>query len=246
MDFLRGATLAMSAYQAFTSSQQADEYAGQSASVARGQLGLSRRQQQLAEEDRARYLELYDPLERELVAGAREGVDPERYIETAQADIGQQFGVQRENMRRQAESYGLRPDMRPGAERSLRISEALGKAGAANRTRMAVDDINWNRRMNVAGLGRNLPAQAQAGMSSAANTAGAAGAAYGNLAGAYGNDAAAWTRLGLNLYDRSRVPPSPEVQQNPIAGPAAPSAPQSAPMASNVSPSDWYFQQQYP
>lgn len=197
-------------------SMQGSDAAGLSSDAVRSQMSIAERQQQMAEDN----YNLYRPLNESLVADASKGLDPEKYAGMAVTDVGQQFDTQRGSMRRLNESYGLRPDAGrvQGGNRALGIAEALGKAHAANKTRLAVDDTNFNRKLGVAGLGRGL---AESGMASAASTYGSAANTSMNQAGAYGRSAGSWAGLGLDLADRAGwLKPSweQEAQYGPVQG----------------------------
>lgn len=173
--------------------------------AASAQVALGYRQADMAEAMNDRYLDIYDQPERDLVAEAQKGLDPEKYAGMAVTDVGQQFDVQRDNLRRRNEAYGLRPDSGrwQGSNRAMGIAEALGKSHAANKTRLAIEDTNFNRKAGVVGLGKGMQTSAMSGMGSAVGTMGSAANTNMGIARTYGKDAAGWADFGLNMADKA-------------------------------------------
>lgn len=190
-----------SLYSASKSGKTADA----AARGADAQAALGHRQADMAEDQYNRYKEIYDPLERGIVDDAARGIDAGKYVGKAMADVGQQFSAQRDALTREMGRYGLNPASGrwQGARRQLGLAEALGKAQAANTTRMAVDDANWSRKMSAISLGKGLPTNAMSGMGSAAATMGSAAGTNMGLAQAQGKDAGSWANLSLNLADKA-------------------------------------------
>lgn len=188
----------------YSGSQSADA-AGAASSAASEQVALGHRQADMAQAQWDRYLDIYDQPERDLVTEAQKGLDPEQYAGMAVTDVGQQFDAQRGTLRRRNEAYGLKPGSGQwqGSSRQLGIAEALGKAQAANKTRLAVEDTNFNRKAGVVGLGKGMQTSAMSGMGSAAGTMGSAANTNMGIARTYGQDAAGWANFGLDMADKA-------------------------------------------
>jgi hypothetical protein len=106
----------------------------------------------------------FRPLEEQLVAEAKAYDTPERQDKEAaraQAQVGQSFAQQRENLGIDMARYGLKPEDAQ-LDRS-RLAEGGLSAVAANEARRQVEETGYARKVNAAQLGRGLPAnQAQA------------------------------------------------------------------------------------
>lgn len=124
-----------------------------------------------ARKDRARYEQVFQPLEKELVADARSYTDArnaqraEAAAGRATADVSQQFELARTAAQDRLESFGIDPSQtRSGAlDVSARIAEATARAGAANTTREAVrareEATGRALRSEAINVGRGLPGQ---------------------------------------------------------------------------------------
>jgi hypothetical protein len=112
--------------------------------------------------ERARYQEVFQPVEDALAREAADYATPERQaLEAgkAQADVAQAFDAQRRGALATLESYGVDPSMaRAGAlDRSARITQAAAGAGAANAARTQVENVSRALRGEVINIGRGYP-----------------------------------------------------------------------------------------
>ena len=143
------------------------------------QAQIARQQAAIAQEQWDTYKELYQPLEKNMVAGAMNYDTPERReaeAAAAGADVNASFGRQTGSVARQLASYGVNADPSGGQFGStLRILAGQGaaaEAGAKNVARRNVQDTAWARQVQMASVGRGLPAVSAANMNGAANTFG--------------------------------------------------------------------------
>jgi len=164
-----------------------DEMAGSQADLADEQAALARFLRQ-------RYEESFVPLEDQLISTAQQGLPADYYAQRAGADVGQQYGVAHGEFQRGLQRHGLDPSSGryAGEESDFRLAEAAARAGAMTSTRREIEDINFQRMLNVASLGRGLPQQAQQGL-------GAAGSAYGQQSQQYGQAAGSLASAGMNI-----------------------------------------------
>lgn len=114
--------------------------------------------------DRRRYERIYQPLEDQAVAEAREFASPERQrfeMGRAMADVGQQFQAQRSAAEQQLESFGVDPSSTRFAalDRGTRVAEAAAKAGAANTARGNTETMGRAMRSEAINVGRGYPGQ---------------------------------------------------------------------------------------
>jgi hypothetical protein len=112
--------------------------------------------------ERARYQEVFQPVEDALAQEAKDYASPERMaLEAgkAQADVAQAFDAQRRGALIALESYGVDPSQaRAGAlDRSARITQAAASAGAANAARTQVENVSRALRGEVINIGRGYP-----------------------------------------------------------------------------------------
>jgi hypothetical protein len=125
----------------------------------------------IARRDRARYEQIFQPLEEELVEDARGYTDQrnraraEAAAGRAAADVSQQFALARTAAQDRLESFGIDPSQtRAGAlDVSARIAEATARAGAANVTRegrLAQEEaVGRTLRSEALNIGRGYPGQ---------------------------------------------------------------------------------------
>lgn len=153
----------------------ASSRASKKASAAQqGASDAARMQAEIAQDQWENYKQTYQPLEKELVADAREFDSPERYREAAgqaAADVSSQFGLARERLMRQP---GFDPTS-AAAQSSmvgLDLAQAASGATSQNTARRNIRDTAWARRVDAMSLGKGLPAQASSMLSSSANTMG--------------------------------------------------------------------------
>lgn len=118
------------------------------------------------------YKQTYQPLEKAYVAEAQNYATPEAYARAAglaSATNSEQYGKARDRLRR---TPGLDPSSAAytsglaGLDMSQAASDAVGQNAARNQ----VNDTAWARKTNAISLGKNLPTQAAAGLSSVAST----------------------------------------------------------------------------
>jgi hypothetical protein len=138
---------------------------------------------QASRQDRARYVNMYQPLENQLVADAADyanGSRMDRDIGRAQAGVGQQFAAQRNNATQNLEAFGVDPTSTRYAalDRGMAAQQAAATASAGNQTAITNEAMGRALRSEAINIGRGLPGQSvgfgqlgiQAG-NSAANTA---------------------------------------------------------------------------
>ena len=128
-------------------------------------------QSQIASEQWDKYLELYEPLERQVVAESKDYASPENYAKAAgdaSATVSQQYSKARDRIGR---TPGLDPSS--GAYQAnmigLDLAQAASDATQQNQARKNVSDTAYARKVDALSLGKGLPATATAGLSSAAS-----------------------------------------------------------------------------
>lgn len=170
--------------------------------VADQQLASMTQQDALAKEYADYNRETFRPLEKQIVADAQAYDTPERReaeAGTAVADVGIQSANTRQQAMRTQQRMGVNPNS--GAATSmvnqLSVAEAAAKAGAGNAARKNVETIGFARKMDAAGLGRNLASNSSTAASVALN---AGNSATGNASApvAQGQSAAAMMGQGFN------------------------------------------------
>lgn len=135
--------------------------------------------------DRERYQSVFQPIENRLIKDAESYDSPARMefeAGRAQADVTQAFDAERRAAMANLESYGVDPSMaRAGAlDRSARVAQAAVSAGAANQTRMNVENTGRALRGEAINLGRGYQSQIAQAYATAQNAG--QGAVSGNLA----------------------------------------------------------------
>ena len=127
-------------------------------------------QSQIAAEQWDKYLELYEPLERQMVNEAQDYASPENYAKAAgeaSATVSQQFSKARDRLTR---TPGLDPSS--GAYQSslvgLDLAQAANDATQQNLARKNVTDTAYARKTDALSLGKGLPATASIGLANAA------------------------------------------------------------------------------
>lgn len=132
--------------------------------------------------DRARYEQVFQPVEDAFVKDAMSYDDPARLEEErtrAQAQVSSQFDAARDSARQTLESYGINPSAtRYGAlDIGVRTAEAAASAQAGNQAVRAREDAARDYRAQAVQLGQTYPDRiAQSYNTAAAAGAGAAGA----------------------------------------------------------------------
>jgi hypothetical protein len=136
-----------------------------------------------AREDRQRYVDVYRPLEDNLIGEFQSYDSPERRQQErgrAIADISTSFDAARRNALQRLESYGIDPSQtrNRALDLSMRTQQAQAQAAAANAADQRVDNTARALRADALNIGRGLPSQvAQSyGQSIAAGQAGVGGA----------------------------------------------------------------------
>ena len=114
--------------------------------------------------DRARYEEIFQPLEEQLAADAASYSSPERKdleMGRAQAQVAQQFEGARQAAQRELESFGINPSATRYAalDIGLRTQEAAAKAAAGNNAAQMVDATGRALRSEAINVGRGYPGQ---------------------------------------------------------------------------------------
>ena len=168
------------------------------------QLQAQQDQQQWARDDRARYENVYQPLEDSLVEDFQSYGTPERMAAErgrAMADVGAAFDAQRRNALQRLESYGVDPSQTRNAalDLSMRTNQAAATAAAGTNAQRITEDKARALRADAINIGRGLPSQvAQSyGPSVAAGAAAMGGATstFATGANAMGNPTS-WAGLG--------------------------------------------------
>lgn len=115
-----------------------------------------------AQQDRARYEEIYQPLEDNLVSEFQNYDTPERRAEErgrAIADVNSQFDAVRRNSLQRLESYGVDPSQTRNAALDLgvRVQQAAAAAGAANAADRATEQTGRALRAEALNIGKGYP-----------------------------------------------------------------------------------------
>lgn len=127
-------------------------------------------------EDYANYMKgTFRPVEKSLVDEASKDTASEAELAASEAGAGvsQQFGAARQNKAREMAAMGINPNSGRwnSVTQESMDAEAAVKADAMNKARVAGRSLSWAKRMDAAGLGRNLPSN-QATSAGLALTAG--------------------------------------------------------------------------
>jgi hypothetical protein len=144
-----------------------------------------------ADEDRDRYLEVFQPIEDQLVSDAltwNTAARRRQRAEQAEADVANQFSTQRQARERRQAAMGVTPGSgRSGSlARSDRLREGLARAGARNVAQRQVDAEGEARMASAANLGRGLAVNPATSLGLASN-AGASG--FSGAMSGYGQQA---------------------------------------------------------
>lgn len=131
-----------------------------------------------AETDRARYKNVFEPLEDRMIADATSYASPERKAAAASeavADVRQQSALGRQQQTRQMAAMGVNPASGRFAAETRRsgTAEALGAAGAANLARRRVEATGDAKMADVVNMGRGLAVNPGTSLGMAGNMAGA-------------------------------------------------------------------------
>lgn len=153
--------------------------------VTEAQLEAQAQAQLDAQHDRARYQEIYQPLEDRLVSEANDYASPERKaleMGRSEAQVAQQFEGQRAAATKDLESFGVNPGATRFAalDTGVRAQAAAAAAGAGNQAAQSVDAIGRALRSEAINVGRGYPGQIAGAYGTSLNAG--AGAINGNLA----------------------------------------------------------------
>ena len=147
------------------------------------QLPAMEQQAQFAREDRARYAQMFQPLEDSLIKEAETYASPEKQMlerGKAIADVSAAFDSQRRNALQRLESYGVDPSQTRNAalDIGVRTAQAAAAAAAAQQAGQNVQNTARGLRSEAINVGRGYPGQV-AGMYAGAQGAGSAAVAGG-------------------------------------------------------------------
>lgn len=128
------------------------------------QLDIMKQQYENGMKDRARYEQLYQPLEENLVAEFQSFDTPERRAQRAgqaQAQVRMAQEAQRNNALSRLESFGIDPSQTRSAalDRGVRAQEAAQVAAAGNVERQNVENTGRALRAEAINIGRGYPSQ---------------------------------------------------------------------------------------
>jgi|GEM_PF-1725962 len=152
-----------------------------------------------AKKDRARWEELYQPVENKLVSDAENYDSPEKEAQAraqAEATVGQQFDAADAAAERQLGAYNVNPgSLKSGAlNLSSKLSRAASGVAASEGAAKTVKDTGLALRTSVANMGRGYPGSVNqsTGTSTGAGTgaAGISNQTTGTYAGSLGNPTA--------------------------------------------------------
>lgn len=153
-----------------------EEMAAAQMAVAQKQVEIADRQQAMSEEQYRIWKANYLPLEREIVKAADVGIDPGYYAARAASDVNASFDKSADVNTRNMARMGI--DASSGRfgqmDAEMEIARAAAEAGASTQARNVVADTNYQRKMNAASIGRNMPSTAASMSANAANTYGSA------------------------------------------------------------------------
>jgi hypothetical protein len=180
------------------------ENKGTSDLVIEAALGSLERQEADAARDRARYEEIFQPLEEQLAAEAESYATPERLeyeAGKAEADVAQQFEQARQSAQDRLESYGVDPSQtRQGAlDLGSRLAEAASQASAGNQARDQAQALQRQLRSEAINIGRGYPGQIagqEAGATGAGNQAASTGLATTASGASTMGTGGSWQGLG--------------------------------------------------
>lgn len=158
---------------------------------------------------------VYRPLEMSIVSDAMnfDTAGKRRELaDRAAADVKSSFGVARDSSQRALASFGINPNSGRFASlnNQLATDEALAVAGAKTRATTDAEMLGYARKMDAAGLGRNLATNASTAYGVSLNASDAAnrsalsganymGSAYGQAGAMYGGAANSYGAAG-NIY----------------------------------------------
>jgi len=136
-----------------------------------------------AQQDRARYEQVFKPLEDQFIKDAQEYDSVDRQTEAAakaKADVASEAALQRGAQERSLASAGVRPDSGrfAGIDRATGVNEAAVSVGAQNNARQNLRDRGAGMRQQAAGLGQGLTERAVNTMGAGVDVTGQANAQW--------------------------------------------------------------------
>lgn len=150
-----------------------------------------------AQTDRARYEQIYQPLENNLVSEFQNYDSPERQAQDrgrAMSDVNQQFDASRRNALQRLESYGVDPSQTRNAalDIGVRTQQAAAAAGAATNATRNTEATGRSLRAEALNIGKGYPSNVAgsygqslaAGNSQVSNANATTGASAGAFQGA--------------------------------------------------------------
>lgn len=169
-------------------------------------MGQMDRQDQWAQQDRARYEAIYQPLEEQLAQEAQDYSSPERMeaeAGKAEADVAQQFDQARQAAQDRLEQYGVDPSQtRAGAlDLQTRVAEAAAQASAGNQARTQTENIGRALRSEAINVGKGYPGQiagSMAGSGSSGNQSVNTGLAQTASGAQTMGTGGTWANQGMN------------------------------------------------
>lgn len=146
-----------------------DDYGAEDANAASAD--STRMQAQIAKDQWNKYKEIYEPLEKQVVAEAQNYENPARYAKAAgdaQATVSQQFSKARDQLTRQP---GVDPSSAAyqASMVGLNMAEAAQGAVQQNAARQGVQDTAYARKQAAMAMGKGLDSTAAAGLASVAS-----------------------------------------------------------------------------
>lgn len=163
------AAICASVAGAVVASALADDNGAEEANAAAAD--ANRTQAQIANDQWQNYKKNYQPLENALVAEASNYDSPENYARAAgdaSATNASEFGKVKEALARTPGLDPSSPAFQAGMTQ-LGLQQAASSAVTQNAARQGVADTAYARKLNAVSLGKGLPAQASAGLSSVAS-----------------------------------------------------------------------------
>jgi hypothetical protein len=184
----------------------------------------SRTQAAIANDQWQNYKKNYQPLENALVAEATNYDSPENYAKAA----GEAAATNASEFGKVKEALGRTPGLDPSSSAyqagmtQLGLQQAASSAVTQNAARQGVADTAYARKLNAISLGKGLPAQASAGLSSVAgfnaNMAANAQAQANQTASGWGSLA---TRAFTGIANYNNTPAATTSASTSGGGPSA-------------------------
>jgi hypothetical protein len=128
------------------------------------QLPIMEEQYRNAQEDRARYEQVFQPIEDKLVKEFQDYGSPERMDKErgrAVAEVNANFDTQRRNALSRLEAYGIDPAQtrNQALDIGMRTAQAQAQAGAADAATQRVENTGRALRAEAINIGRGYPSQ---------------------------------------------------------------------------------------